>query len=531
MNTPTSMSQLTSNDCDLLLSLTDSELEAFLQSLPETTRAATLHQLYRYEPPKRKAEASLHEFVKQAWPIIEPKRAFLDNWHIQAICEHLQAVTEGHIRELLINVPPGCMKSILCNVCWPAWEWGPKNRPFTGWLHASYAHDLTVRDARKCRDLINSQWFQSQWPIKFADDQNQKGRFANLDGGWRFSTSVGGQTTGEHPSRIVVDDPHNAAGITSNAERNAVIDWFDGGLSTRGVGIGASLVMIMQRLHDKDLSGHILDGGSIDHICLPMRFEHERMKPTSIGWTDPRKIVGELLWPAMFPEEKVAKTERRLGPAKAAGQYQQRPPSKFAGAEWPSSYFEGDVWFTEWPEESRTLVKVVCLDPSLGRTEKSDYSAFVKLAVRDDGVLFVDADIERRDTKEMTRIAHQVGREFRPSGFGVEANGFQSLLAGQFREESARNGFMLPIFEITNRENKLNRIRRLTPYLADRRIKFKAGSAGAELLVEMLKAFPGHLHDDGPDALEMAIRLARELWDGAVGQEDEDDEPFGRVVA
>lgn len=529
-----STSPLTNSECDLLLSLTDSELTSFLQSLPPAKRTAILNQLFRYESSKQKAERSLHEFVKQAWHVIEPKRAFIDNWHINAICDHLQSVTEGHIRDLLINVPPGCMKSLLCNVCWPAWEWGPKNRPYTGWLHTSYAYGLTVRDARKCRDLISSSWYQSQWPIKFADDQNQKGRFANTGDGWRFSTSVGGQTTGEHPDRIVVDDPHNATEIGSDAERQAVIDWFDGSLSTRGAGIGASQVVIMQRLHDEDLSGHILKQGGFEHICLPMRFEFDRMKPTSIGWADPRQEVGELLWPALFPADKVANTERRLGPAKTAGQYQQRPPGRYAGAEWPASYFAGDIWFDEWPDQTRTLVKVICLDPSLGRTEKSDYSAFVSLAVRDDGVLFIDADIDRRDTKEMTRAAFALARQFSPQGFGVEANGFQSLLAGQFRSESAARGFMLPIFEITNRENKLNRIRRLTPYLADRRIRFKSGSPGATLLVEMLKAFPGHLHDDGPDAAEMAVRLARELWDGTV-QEDADDDgdslPFGLVVA
>src|SRR5271169_5585841 len=123
------------------------------------------------------ATRSLREFVRQAWAIIEPSTPFVPGWHIDAIIEHLEAVTRGQIRNLLINVPPRHMKSLLVSVFWPAWEWirSPERR----WLYSSYAASLSIRDSLKCRRLIESPWYQRFWKDVFAltSDQNTKGRF------------------------------------------------------------------------------------------------------------------------------------------------------------------------------------------------------------------------------------------------------------------------------------------------------------------------------------------------------------------
>ena len=123
------------------------------------------------------AKRSLREFVRQAWHVIEPLTPFVRGWHIDAIIEHLEAVTRGQIRQLLINVPPRHMKSLLVSVFWPAWEWilHPERR----WLYASYAASLSIRDSIKCRTLIESRWYQSFWGhlFKLRGDQNTKTRF------------------------------------------------------------------------------------------------------------------------------------------------------------------------------------------------------------------------------------------------------------------------------------------------------------------------------------------------------------------
>lgn len=274
---------------------------------------------------------SLREFVRAAWSELEPDTPLKWNWHLDAICDHLEAVSRGQIRNLLVNIPPGCMKSMLVSVLWPAWEWA--TRPELRYLCASYDQALATRDNRRVRDLVQSEWYRARWPhVRISDDQNQKTRFDTTAGGWRIGTSVGGRATGEHPHRKIVDDPHTPSQSLSEAERAEVRHWFDNTLSTRGVALGAATVVIMQRLHEQDLSGHILDGGGFVHLCLPMRWEPGRMVATPLGWQDPREKAGELLWPEMFPGPVVDELVRtRLGSVGEAGQLQQRPAPSGGG--------------------------------------------------------------------------------------------------------------------------------------------------------------------------------------------------------
>lgn len=275
---------------------------------------------------QRLAERDLMSFTQQAWEIIEPGVQFKDNWHLHAIADHLQAVSTGEIENLVINIPPGCMKSLLTSVAWTPWEW-LKNSGLRI-FGASYGADLAIRDAQKCRDIITSEWYQERWPhVQLKKGSDQKTKYELLGGGWRMATSVGGRATGEHPDRKIVDDPHNAKQAESDAERNAAITWFDRTLSTRGESRGARTVVVMQRLHESDVTGHILsEQYGYEHLCLPMEYEVPKKKvSTSIGWSDPRTAPNSLLWPEMFPAPSVKKLKRLLGEYGTAGQFQQRP--------------------------------------------------------------------------------------------------------------------------------------------------------------------------------------------------------------
>ncbi len=291
------------------------------------------------------AEKSLHEFVVQAWHVLEPAKDFVDNWHIKAICEHLEAVSAGKIKQLLINVPPGTMKSLCVNVFWPAWEWGPNHHAEKRFMFSSYNESLSKRDSLKCRTLILSEWYQRRWPVEISEDQNTKEKFSNSKQGWRMIGSIGGRGIGEHPDYQNADDPENVQQAESDQERQNAIDWIDLTFSMRGVSRGVAKVIIMQRLHTQDVSGHVLSKGGWTHLCLPMRYElpelkqqadgskklTPRMEPTPLGWTDPRKKAGELLWPTLYPEEAVQMMEVNLGQYGTAGQLQQRPAPRGGG--------------------------------------------------------------------------------------------------------------------------------------------------------------------------------------------------------
>ena len=283
------------------------------------------------------AEQSLYEFIRQAWDVLEPGQDFIPGWHLEALALHLESLAKpgGPIKNLMVNVPPGTMKS-LALVFFSAWLWGPANLPETRILAFSYGGDLATRDNQKVRNVIESDWYQRRWGHRFklVGDQNQKTKFENDKRGWRQCSSVGGKGTGEHPDILIIDDPHKARDSKgklttreTDAERTKVLEWYSNTITTRGKIRGARRVLVMQRLHEEDLCGYILNRPeSIDWTCivLPMRAEPERMATTPLGWNDPRD-AGDLLWPGGYSEIKTASLEQELGSALAAGQLQQRP--------------------------------------------------------------------------------------------------------------------------------------------------------------------------------------------------------------
>lgn len=274
---------------------------------------------------------SLHEFMVQAWHVVEPATPFVDGWHLHAICEHLEAVSRREIRNLLINMPPRHAKSLLVSVFWPCWEW--ISHPERRWLFSSYAISLSIRDSLKCRRLIESPWYQRNWGYLYhmVGDQNAKGRFENDKTGYRLATSVGGSATGEGGDYVVCDDPHSVIEAESEAVRAGTITWWDETMSTRGNDPKTvARVIVMQRVHERDLAGHVLGRGGYEHLCLPAEYEGA-IYSTPLGWRDPRTIEGELLWPERFGPDELAALKVALGPYATAGQLQQRPAPRGGG--------------------------------------------------------------------------------------------------------------------------------------------------------------------------------------------------------
>lgn len=179
--------------------------------------------------------------------------------------------------------------------------------------------------------------------------------------------------------------------------------------------------------------------------------------------------------------------------------------------EWPEDYFADHIWFDTWPADLR--LTTLALDPSKGAdSRRGDYSAFVALGLAVDGTFYIEADLARRPTPQIVTDGVDLVRRFRPQLFGIEANQFQDLLGADFIAEFARQGLIgTAPCTIENTINKQVRIRRLGPLLAARRLRFKTNSPGTRLLVQQLREFPIAGHDDGPDALEMALRLAESL--------------------
>lgn len=286
----------------------------------------------------------LYDFVKHFWHVLEPETPLQLGWALEAICEHLEAVTFGEIRKLLINVPPGFMKSLLTDVFWPAWEWAI-GKSHLRYVTFSYSASLTERDNARFGDLLSSDEYKELFPELELTARGQV-LVKNSRHGWKRSSSIGGVGTGERGDRIILDDPHNVKESESEIVRNETVRWFRESMSSRlnDMKRGA-IVIIMQRVHEDDVSGAILSlGFDYVHLMIPMEYDPSRQMDedgqpvtTAIGWFDPRwsdkidEAEGELAWPERFPPEVIVAMKKEAGDYAWAGQYQQSPAPRGGG--------------------------------------------------------------------------------------------------------------------------------------------------------------------------------------------------------
>lgn len=295
------------------------------------------------------SEQPLKAFVKMFWHVLEknPKNRFRDGWVIDALCDHYEAIASGHIRKLLINVPPGFMKSML-GAFFTAWLWGPQKRPYERHIWTSYAVSLSLRDNDRCRDIVKSDLYRKCWGslAKVPDDtrdmrciidpgKDSKGIYQTTERGWRLATSVKGTGTGLRGDFVGADDLHNIANVESAKERENALHYFTEVLPSRvNDPETASFIVVGHRTHGGDVSGHILgmvEQLGYDNLCIPMEYEsdHPHKTKTSIYFNDPRTIENQLAWPERYTNRHLEKDIKPiLGTYAYIGQYQQRPESR-----------------------------------------------------------------------------------------------------------------------------------------------------------------------------------------------------------
>jgi predicted phage terminase large subunit-like protein len=270
---------------------------------------------------------SFYDFVVDAWPHAEKGTIFVDGWHIHAICQYLQAMDEGRIpsNNLIINIPPRHMKSLLVNVFYPAWVW--TRNPSRKFLCFSYSSSLTTRDSRKCRDVIGSRWYQERFHVDISPRNDGAEQFENLQGGYRYCFGTGGSIAGQGGDDLLIDDPLEISKANSEAERKRINFTMDNSISMRGNDPKTvHKIMIMQRLHGDDPCGHVIANGEVwEQLVLPAEFEGVDRFHSSIGFVDPRTEPGELLWPERIGREELEKLKIPLSSIGVAGQFQQRP--------------------------------------------------------------------------------------------------------------------------------------------------------------------------------------------------------------
>jgi predicted phage terminase large subunit-like protein len=311
---------------------TAAEAEALTEDLDELVKHLTPEERAELDGLMLSLPVSLRTFVRGAWSIIEPGTEITWGWHLDAICDHLEAVTRGEIRDLLICVPPRFSKSTVASVCWPAWAW--TINPAWRFLCSSYSSDLSMLHAVASRRVIEHPWFQARWGQQFrlTTDQNVKMNFENDRRGMRISTSTGATVTGLGGDFLACDDPHNIIKVQSDAIREADVRWFKSAWTTRRNDPKKSArVVILQRAHEKDVAAECISQG-FAQLVLANEYDGRKWsspvlnRDTGKPWKDPRTKKGELLCPARLDAAatKALKT-KELGSYGYASQFQQQP--------------------------------------------------------------------------------------------------------------------------------------------------------------------------------------------------------------
>ena len=439
---------------------------------------------------KFESEKSLLNFMRCSWHTLEPEAPFVENFCVHAICDHLEAVTNGEITRLLINVPPGFTKSLTTNVFWPAFEWGPKEMASYRYISFSHEQTLAIRDLVRCRNLINSEWYQEKWGHLFTwkSDQNAKLYYENSRTGWR-QACASDSMVGRRGDRVIGDDPHTVKGAESDAVRESVLQTFAETIPSRLNKQGESaIIVIMQRVHEKDVSGFIISGElGYEHLMLPMEYEKSRCCYTSIkpsyikkskkkkvffdkvnnSWTpnyiadasvdykykiDIRTKENELLDPIRFTKKSIdaLKEVFRLwgGTYAEVSQLQQRPAPRGGGL-----FKKDDFQFIDCVSELGTITSTVVRGWDLAASVKknSAYTVGVKMAKVKDSVVILDvarfrkspAIVENTIKNIVTKDGISVRQDFPqdPGQAGkIQKSSIASLLQGYITYFSPETG-------------------------------------------------------------------------------------------
>ena len=476
-------------------------------------------------------ERNLYEFLRASWPAIDPS-PFCDGWHLEAMAEHLEAVTDGEIKRLLINISPRSGKTNLVTVAWPCWTWAQpavRDNPLIGpgvrFLCGSYGAKKAQEDGVTARRLIGSDWYREKWGsrVQIATDRDNQERYDTTAGGSRINTGIP-ESLGKGGMIRILDDPHKTDEVEGEVTREAVLRAYREIWSTRSNDPqrGAE-VIVMQRQAENDLSGYVLDtsGSEWVHLCIPARWEEARRTVTALGWSDPREVEGESYWPERLPDEALLRIESRVGPYAWAGQFQQIPSPRGGGI------VQADWWRLWRPRDYPELGTVVAaLDTAMDEHTKADYNACTIWGAfaGDDGspqLLLLDAWRMRGKLPDVTKQLAATCDRWKVDAVLIEKASRGLDVYNEIRRMHA--GAAWNTILVTPTKSKINRLSSVAQlFSGDKRHDPERGidvySGGviwapdrewADDVIREVESFPGGAHDDYCDTVSMALSWLR----------------------
>lgn len=446
---------------------------------------------------KARAERDLTEFIRQAWTIIEPGTQYIESWHTGLISEYLHAVDASEILRLIINIPPRYMKSIQTTVCFPAWVW--THNPHKRFVKVSYSDGLSRKHNVLCRDIIRSKWYSDNWGDKYRvkGDTDRQNEFKNTAQGMMYSTSTGGTLTGEGGDIIIVDDPQDPQIANSATEREGSITFFKNILQTRlNDPKKGAIVIIMQRLHENDLTGYVLSEKlGYEHLCLPAEAE----KRTIITYPRSKKVYvreeGDILNPERFDKRTLTGLQRAMGSAQYSGQFQQTP-TPAAGIifkrEWMGNFFK----------QAPQTQDIQSWDMAFTKSEGSSKVAGIVMGRHGSNVYVKDMVNDKMTfTESVAAVRTLSGKWTRTRAKVIENKANGAAIIDTLKKEIAG------MIEFNPRGSKEERAISVTPYFEAGNIFFADPETNPWVheLINDLLMFPRGIYKDAVDALVQGV--------------------------
>jgi len=470
------------------------------------------------------SKRKLRHFIKYAWHVLEPDVDLEWHWHIESVADHVQWMLEqwmkrrSHVADnMVINVPPGSMKSLITNVFAPAWMWLPTNAPHWSPLCISGADSIATRDAGKMRDLIRSNWYvenflrrpngELHWSLR--TDSNSEKSFKNTRNGWRKSQTQSAKITGDRFDTIILDDPNDIKDISAVKLKHVERTWFAAGNRLKDMR-RACRIVIQQRTHEQDLTGVILEqGGKTEHLCIPMEYSEAKCAcgkigcDTTLGKADPRK-EGDVLHPERNTTEVMIAEKLRLGPLGVAGQFQQRPSPLEGGM------FKRKFWgvYDDLPTAKivGSTLDTLILSCDL-QFKKAGSSRTCLMVIGGKGaVRYVDHVVaEKMDITETVAAIREIYEKYTIDGRAMIREILIEDKANGPAVMTTLSGELPGMITVNPAADKVSRANAIHPAAAAGNVLLKRDAPWMEEFKHELGVFPNGKYDDIVDALTQAL--------------------------
>jgi predicted phage terminase large subunit-like protein len=441
-------------------------------------------------------------FVRKVFLTVNVGDRFVPGRHIDAICHQLLRMREGEIRRLIVNLPPRSLKSLIASVAYPAWLLG--NNPSTRIIVASYSDDLTRRLARDFRRVVEAPWYRAVFPAMQIDARkNTEAEVATTASGFRYATSVGGTLTGRGGDVIIIDDPIKPMDAASEAERRRVNEWFDSTVISRLDDPATGMIaIIMQRVHEDDLSGHLLEKGGWHHLRLPAIATEDELVPLD-GRRTWRRCAGDLLEPGRAAADHLDEARRSLGSHLFEAQYQQDPipaGGTLIRAEWLLTCPAGAM------PNAREFDQVVqSWDVASKVGGRNDWSVCTTWGIHGRQYYLLHVLRERMEFPDLLHRASELALQYSAHRVLVEDASSGSALA-----QALRLGSRGAVIAIKPKLDKPARVQRASAVFEAGRVTLPADAAWLTEYRRELLAFPGGRHDDQVDSTSQFLIWAEE---------------------